>query len=61
MVAPQSTTRIRLPLRTSRLLNAAARPIAPEGSEMQRSSPHKVRIASLTSAFVTVYTRSGVP
>ena len=57
MFAPQSTTSTRLPCSRSRFLSTAASPIAPEGSEMQRSPSHSTRIAWLTSALVTVSIR----
>ena len=60
MFAPQSTTRTRLPASASRFFKTAASPIAPDGSEMQRRPSHSVRIASLTSAFVTVSIRDSV-
>lgn len=55
--APQRMIRTFFPMRLSFSLRAAASPMAPDGSEIQRSASHSLRMAAVTSALLTVVVR----
>ncbi len=58
--APHRMTRTFFPASLSFSARAAASPMAPDGSEMQRRLSHNLRIAAVTCALLTVVVRSRV-